>query len=107
MAEVMCREIELGVAACQKAIHHSGLTESQRDPERTGIVYGCDYILSRPEDFADGVQACLDENGEYHLNRWPLYGMDKLNPLWLLKYLPNMPASHVAIYNDLRGQAIR
>jgi 3-oxoacyl-[acyl-carrier-protein] synthase II len=26
-----------------------------------------------------------------------------VTPLWLLKYLPNMPASHVAIYNDLRG----
>ena len=23
--------------------------------------------------------------------------------LWLLKYLPNMPASHIAIYNDMRG----
>jgi 3-oxoacyl-[acyl-carrier-protein] synthase II len=29
--------------------------------------------------------------------------MPKMSPLWLLKYLPNMPASHVAIYNDLRG----
>ena len=29
--------------------------------------------------------------------------MPLLNPLWLLKYLPNMPASHIAIYNDLRG----
>jgi 3-oxoacyl-[acyl-carrier-protein] synthase II len=26
-----------------------------------------------------------------------------MTPLWLLKYLPNMPASHIAIYNDLRG----
>ena len=26
-----------------------------------------------------------------------------MTPLWLLKYLPNMPASHVAIYNDMRG----
>jgi 3-oxoacyl-[acyl-carrier-protein] synthase II len=26
-----------------------------------------------------------------------------MSPLWLLKYLPNMPASHVAIFNDLRG----
>jgi 3-oxoacyl-[acyl-carrier-protein] synthase II len=26
-----------------------------------------------------------------------------MNPLWLLKYLPNMPAAHLAIYNDLRG----
>ena len=23
--------------------------------------------------------------------------------MWLLKYLPNMPASHLAIYNDFRG----
>jgi 3-oxoacyl-[acyl-carrier-protein] synthase II len=29
--------------------------------------------------------------------------MPQLTPLWLLKYLPNMPASHIAIYNDLRG----
>jgi 3-oxoacyl-[acyl-carrier-protein] synthase II len=29
--------------------------------------------------------------------------MTKLSPLWLLKYLPNMPASHLAIYNDFRG----
>ena len=26
-----------------------------------------------------------------------------MTPLWLLKYLPNMPASHIAIFNDLRG----
>jgi len=26
-----------------------------------------------------------------------------MSPLWLLKYLPNMPASHLAIYNDFRG----
>ena len=29
--------------------------------------------------------------------------MPQLTPLWLLKYLPNMPASHLAIYNDMRG----
>ena len=26
-----------------------------------------------------------------------------MTPLWLLKYLPNMPASHLAIYTDFRG----
>ena len=29
--------------------------------------------------------------------------MKQMSPLWLLKYLPNMPACHIAIYNDLRG----
>jgi 3-oxoacyl-[acyl-carrier-protein] synthase II len=101
--KVMCREIELGVAACQLALSHSGLSAEVRDPERTGIVFGCDYIMSRPEEYADGILACRDQAGEFHLGQWPTAGLPKVNPLWLLKYLPNMPASHVAIYNDLRG----
>ncbi|MFN6130220.1 MAG: beta-ketoacyl-[acyl-carrier-protein] synthase family protein [Planctomycetota bacterium] len=102
--KVMCREIEMGVAACQLALHHSGLSDpSSRDPERFGIVYGSDYILTRPEEYADGVRACLNEQGEFCYEKWPMTGRPQVNPLWLLKYLPNMPASHVAIYNDLRG----
>jgi 3-oxoacyl-[acyl-carrier-protein] synthase II len=102
--KVMCREIEMGVAACQMALHHSGLADpTARNPERTGIVYGSDYILTRPEEFADGVKACFDSEKNYQMPAWPGTGRPQVNPLWLLKYLPNMPASHVAIYNDLRG----
>ncbi len=102
--KVMCREIEMGVAACQLALHHSGLSDpSARDPERFGIVYGSDYILTRPEEYADGVRVCLDEKEVFCYEKWPMTGRPQVNPLWLLKYLPNMPASHVAIYNDLRG----
>lgn len=102
--KVMCREIELGVAACQMALHHSGLAAPEsRNPERTGIVYGSDYILTRPEEYSDGVSACLHADKHFEMMRWPQEGRPKVNPLWLLKYLPNMPASHVAIYNDLRG----
>ena len=45
---------------------------------------------------------CVDEGG-FHFERWAEQGLPKVTPLWLLKYLPNMPASHIAIYNDLRG----
>jgi 3-oxoacyl-[acyl-carrier-protein] synthase II len=101
--KVMCREIELGVAACQKALADCGLSADDRDPIRTGIVYGCDYILTRPEEYADGIASCLAGSDESVSDSWPNLGLKKVNPLWLLKYLPNMPASHVAIYNDLRG----
>ncbi len=101
--KVMCREIELGVAACQMALSHAGLGVDQRNPERTGITYGCDYLLTRPEEFSDGIDACHDANRVFHPEQWPMQGMPKVNPLWLLKFLPNMPASHVAIFNDLRG----
>jgi 3-oxoacyl-[acyl-carrier-protein] synthase II len=102
--KVMCREIEMGVAACQLALHHAGLSDpAVRDPDRFGIVYGSDYIITRPEEYADGVAACLDTEHVFDASKWPTIGRPKVNPLWLLKYLPNMPASHVAIYNDLRG----
>jgi len=101
--KLMCREIEMGVAAAQLAILDAGLTPESRDPDRTGVVYGCDYIMTLPEEFAPGIQNCCDEAGNFQFTDWAAKGLPKVNPLWLLKYLPNMPASHIAIYNDLRG----
>jgi 3-oxoacyl-[acyl-carrier-protein] synthase II len=101
--KVMCREIEMGVAVAQLALNDANLTPESRDRDRTGVVYGCDYIMSLPIEFAAGVQECMDEQGQFHFEKWGTAGRPKVQPLWLLKYLPNMPASHVAIYNDLRG----
>lgn len=100
--KVMCREIEMGVAAAQKALSHSGLGQD-RDPDRCGCLFGCDYILTRPEEYADGIRNCRAQAGEFRPDDWPLHGLPKVGPLWLLKYLPNMPNSHVSIYNDFRG----
>ena len=101
--KVMCRDIEMGVAAAQLALQDAGLGPEVYDPSRTGVVYGSDYILTMPNEFAKGVKLCLDENGEFDFSHWGDKGKPEVTPLWLLKYLPNMPASHVAIYNDLRG----
>lgn len=101
--KVMCREIQMGVAAAQKALTDARLKPGNFDPERTGVVYGCDYILSTPDEFVSGVRRCLGEQAEFQFSEWADKGIPEVTPLWLLKYLPNMPASHVAIYNDLRG----
>jgi len=101
--KVMCRESQMGVAAAQRALADAGLTRGSFDPERVGITYGSDYMLTVPEEFNDGVLECLDPEGRFEFSRWATDGMPKMPPLWLLKYLPNMPASHLAIFNDLRG----
>jgi 3-oxoacyl-[acyl-carrier-protein] synthase II len=98
----MCREIEMGVAVAQLALHDGGLNVESLDRDRIGVLYGCDYIMSLPEEFAAGIQKCM-EDGEFKFEKWGPLGRPEVNPLWLLKYLPNMPASHIAIYNDLRG----
>ena len=101
--KVMCREIQMGVAACQLAFQDAGLGFDEIDKERTGVVYGCDYIMTNPEEFEAGIRSCQTEAGGFDFEAWAEQGLPKVTPLWLLKYLPNMPACHVAIYNDLRG----
>jgi 3-oxoacyl-[acyl-carrier-protein] synthase II len=103
--KVMCRECQMGVAAAQLALADAGLVigNGKYDPDRTGCVFGADYMLTMPEEFSAGVNRCRSPEGTFDYNRWATEGMPQLSPLWLLKYLPNMPASHVAIYNDLRG----
>ena len=101
--KVMCREIQMGVAASQLALTDADLAPGMFDPNRTGIVYGSDYIMTNPDEFSGAVHACMAETGSFDLSRWAEKGIPKITPLWLLKYLPNMPACHVAIHNDLRG----
>jgi 3-oxoacyl-[acyl-carrier-protein] synthase II len=101
--KVMCRESQMAVAAAQRALHDCGGAAAHHPPERFGCVFGSDYMLTLPDDFTAGVAACRAADGTFDFDRWATSGMPLLNPLWLLKYLPNMPASHIAIYNDLRG----
>jgi 3-oxoacyl-[acyl-carrier-protein] synthase II len=101
--KLMCRETMMGVAVAQAAIQDAGLLVGASTPEQAGCVFGSDYMLTMPDDFAAGFTTCCNGNGQFEYQRWGEEGMQQVTPLWLLKYLPNMPASHVAIYNDLRG----
>ena len=100
--KVMCRETRMAVAAAQLAIADAGFAESPMDPEMSGVVLGSDYMLTMPEDYEAGMRTCAP-GGEFEFTRWGNEGLGDMAPLWMLKYLPNMPASHIAIYNDLRG----
>ncbi len=101
--KMMCRECQMGVAAALLALADAGLKPGAADPDRSGISFGTDYMLSEPEEFSEGVAKCRDADGRFQFTRWGTEGLGKMPPLWLLKYLPNMPASHLAIYTDFRG----
>ncbi|NOY40841.1 MAG: beta-ketoacyl-[acyl-carrier-protein] synthase family protein [Planctomycetes bacterium] len=101
--KVMCRETMMAVAVAQKAVADAGFNGQPLDPERSGVVFGSDYMLSPPDDFTDGMVKCGARENEFQYSHWGQDGLREMNPLWMLKYLPNMPASHIAIMNDLRG----
>jgi len=101
--KTICREAQMGIAAAQLAMQHAELKPGGFDPERTGAVFGSDYMITLPDEFVDACRNCVGPSGKFEFARWAQSGLPKLNPLWLLKYLPNMPAAHLSMYNDLRG----
>jgi 3-oxoacyl-[acyl-carrier-protein] synthase II len=101
--KTICREAQMGIAAAQLAMFHAGIMPDGYDPERTGAVFGSDYMVTLPDDFIEPCQKCVTAEGRFDYSRWAQQGLPALNPLWLLKYLPNMPAAHLSMYNDLRG----
>lgn len=100
--KVMSRDIQLGVAAAGMALTQAGIGAQSVDPERFGVVFGADSLPCDPEDVAAAYRACL-QSGRFSLDEWGGQGLAEIYPLWMLKYLPNMPACHIAIAHDARG----
>lgn len=101
--KVMCRESQMAVAAAQRALQDAGIQGGEHNPPRCGCVFGSDYMLTLPGDFTTSVAHCRGDDGGFAFDQWGEEGLSRMAPLWLLLYLPNMPASHIAIFNDLQG----
>ncbi|UUO06452.1 beta-ketoacyl-[acyl-carrier-protein] synthase family protein [Blastopirellula sp. J2-11] len=100
--KVMCREIQTGFSAAAMAMEQAGLEPGSVDPERLGVVYGSEMFFSNYDDMISAYSRCL-RDGEFQFENWGDAFTSEINPLWMLKYLPNMPACHVGIYYDGRG----
>jgi len=101
--KVMSRETQLGTAAALQALGDSGLNLDAIDHQRMGVLYGANLMFFPPDTMAEPAAACKDEDGVFQFDAWGSKGLGKMEPLWMLKYLPNMPACHIAIFTDSRG----
>ncbi|HUT11087.1 MAG TPA: beta-ketoacyl-[acyl-carrier-protein] synthase family protein [Thermoguttaceae bacterium] len=100
--KVMSREIQLAFAAADLACVDAGLPDRPIDPERLGIVFGADMLPCDLSELTPAFRGCLVE-GEFDYDLWGKTSMAEMYPLWMLKYLPNMPACHIGIAQDARG----
>lgn len=102
--KVMCREIQLGVASASQAIENAGLDLENMNHARFGVEFGANLMLSPPEVLAAAAGACTENgDGKFRYDHWGDLGLRAMEPLWLLKYLPNMPACHIGIYAQACG----
>jgi 3-oxoacyl-[acyl-carrier-protein] synthase II len=100
--KVMSREIQFAFTAADLAMTDAGLTPEGLDPDRLGVVFGADSMYPDPFELMNAYRVCMP-GGKFDFNRWGGQALPEIYPLWLLKYLPNMPACHVAIAHDARG----
>ena len=102
--KAMCREIQLGVASALMALKDSKIDPEKIEHERLGVEFGANLMLSSPEVLFEGCYACCEAGStDFEVGRWGNQGLPKMEPLWLLRYLPNMPACHISITADARG----
>lgn len=117
--KVMARDIELAVGAARLAVEDAGLTTRAGLPEggegqttypadRMGCHVGAGLIAAEADELTSALATARDEAGVFDLKRWGTAeggggGMNNLQPLWLLKYLPNMLACHVTILHGAEG----
>lgn len=100
--KVMSRNIQLGFTAAELARQDACLQPGTVDPERFGVVLGSDTIYLEPEELIEAFQCCVAD-GKFDFPKWGSRALGEMYPLWMLKYLPNMPACHIAIAQDARG----
>lgn len=101
---VMARPIQLGVAAAQSAMLHGQVDKAKLDPARFGIEFGAGLIATELPDIGDASRASTNcQPGKVDLVAWGEKGLPAIQPLWMLKYLPNMPACHISILHNAQG----
>ncbi|WP_166828937.1 beta-ketoacyl-[acyl-carrier-protein] synthase family protein [Thalassoroseus pseudoceratinae] len=111
--KVMCREIQLGVASALQAVEDAQVSTDTIPADRLGVEFGANLMLTPPDQLIDPVKKSAEEEPSPHFiyekwgqdgeNAGQPSGMGAMEPLWLLKYLPNMPACHISISVGARG----
>ncbi len=99
----MARDIQLAVAAAQLAVSDAGLVEGGVDPTRIGIDLGAGLISSELDELAPAITRAYESGQDFDFQAWGRESIGMIEPIWLLKYLPNMLACHISILIDCQG----
>lgn len=101
--KVMCRDIQMAVVASYLARENAALGTDAITPTRSGVCIGAGVFEHDPEEMADSFRESVGSDARFDAVKFGASGMGRLFPLWLLKYLPNMPACHITIAHNLQG----
>jgi 3-oxoacyl-[acyl-carrier-protein] synthase II len=100
--KVMARTVQLGLSASTLAMADGGPAKGTIDPFRFGVEFACVMVATELDDLAAAAKESTT-SGMLDFGVWGTRGLELVPPLWMLKYLPNMPACHTSIEFDAQG----
>lgn len=100
--KVMCRELQTAFSASALAIEQATIQPGQVDPDRIGTVFGTEMLYGDVREMDDLYKRSVID-GRFRMDQYSAEFASRMNPLWMLKNLPNMSACHVGIALDARG----
>ncbi|MDB5307671.1 MAG: fabF 2 [Gemmataceae bacterium] len=100
----MARPVQLGVVGAQFAMQDIGLAKGSIPPERFGVEFASVMGATELNDLARMSKiSSVGPRQPVNMDMWGREGLPEMPPMWMLKYLPNMPACHITILYDARG----
>jgi 3-oxoacyl-[acyl-carrier-protein] synthase II len=101
--KIMSRAARFAVGAAGLAVRDSGLGPDWDDPTRVGVCMGTGVVpIDLPEIAPALALACADD-GQLQYDRLGEQGVGAVQPMWILKYLPNMVAAHISMALNAQG----
>src|SRR5438874_10837184 len=101
-AKIMSRATRFAVGAAGLAVRDSGVGPEWDDPTRVGVCMGTGVVpIDLPEIAPALALACAD--GQLQTDRLGEQGSGAIQPMWILKYLPNMVAAHISMAYNAQG----
>jgi 3-oxoacyl-[acyl-carrier-protein] synthase II len=98
----MSRAVGFAVGAGALAVEDSGLETSRLDPSRFGVCMGTGITPIDVRELVDPIAQGIGADG-FSVGRFARARAGTMDPLWLLKQLPNMAAAHLSILHRAMG----
>lgn len=99
----MARTVELGVIGAQLGLANAGIAKGTVPPHRIGVEFASLMGATELNDMAAASKLSSPDGEKLDYGVWGGAGLNEIAPLWMLKYLPNMPACHTTILYDIQG----
>lgn len=100
----MSRPVQMGLVVSQLAMQDAGLAKGTVAPERIGISFASVMAATEIDDLAGASKrSSVGVRQQVDMAAWGEKGLPEVPPMWMLRYLPNMPACHVTVVFDMQG----